>query len=556
MMSVQGISGSLRIGQTLNVSVGVQFNETEPTESLKGMPVQMFITRKNETLLETFTSFISESNTTNFVYKIPDDSGTEATIEIRFAGNNKIESKIFTLNSVLLPKLRTSVKILQDKAVQNFAGDFYYTALLSDEEGNPISGKSIVFVVKNQAGTIIMNQSALTNEQGIASVSLKLEQLGTFTVEAVYESDDFYASGSSTEYGYYSVRVVDYMTLVIDNISTILLVIGILIASAIAINKFYVVPKRNRRLEALKAIHQQLSDVQNIQYMMIIHKERGLPMFSHAFSDVPIEETLISGFLSAISSFGSEIGQSVKSDKKGMFLDELSYQQFRISMYEGKNIRTALLLLKPASRTLKEKMSAFNRAVETHFGDEIEKWTGKQLKPNAVIEIIEQILKADLLYYHNVVEKRVSEVKKVYGRKSLQYRILEEAAKEYNNRFRIPDMLNHMSGFDFKEVNTFNAIAELRDQKVLFAINPRTQALIDQFKPIITSISSAARSLMKQISQGDTSLQKLIKANKGVDVNKELETLKAMDLVNDEPKLTDTGEIILTLIELMPEMKN
>ncbi len=553
-MSVQGISGSLRIGQKLNISVAVQFNETGATEILKGMPVQLKITRKSGSILETFTSFVSESNTTNFIYNIPDDSGTEANIEIRFSGNNKIESKVFTYDAALLAKLRTSVKLLQEKSVQNFAGDFYYSALLTDEEGNPVAGKSLMFLVKNQAGTIVKNQSAVTNEQGIASVSLNLEELGTFTVEALYESDDFYASGSSTEYGYNYVRVVDYMTLIIDNISTILLAIGILITSAIAINRLYVVPKRNRRLEALKAIHQQLSDVQNIQYMMIIHKERGLPMFSHAFSDVPIEETLISGFLSAISSFGSELGQSVKSDKKGMFLDELSYQQFRISMYEGKNVRTALLLLKPASRTLKEKMTAFNRAVETQFGEEISKWTGKQLKPNAVIEIIEQVLKADLLYYHNVVEKRVAEVKKVYGRKSLQYRILEEGAKEYNNRFRIPDMLNHMSGLDFKEVNTFNAIAELRDQKVLFAINPRTQLLIDQFKPIIASLSPSGRMLMKQISQGETNLQKLIKANKGVDVNKELETLKAMQMVTDEPKLTDTGEVMLTLIELMPEL--
>ena len=553
-MNVQGLLGTLRIGQTLNISAIVEFNETGSLENLAGMPIQLRVIRKNGTILETFSSLISESNVSSFTYNIPEDSGSAATFEVIFVGNNKIESQTFVLNAELLPKLRTSVKLLQDQFVQNFAGEFYYSALLTDEEGNPIAGKTINFVVKNQAGTIIKNQTAITNEQGIAAVSLKLEELGSFTVEAFYESDDFYASGSSTEYGYSTVRVVDYMMLVIDNLSTILLAVGILVASIIAVNRFYVVPKRNRRLEALKAIHQQLSDVQNIQYMMIIHKDRGLPMFSHAFSDVPIEETLISGFLSAISSFGSELGQSVKSDKKGMFLDELSYQQFRISMYEGKNIRTALLLLKPASRSLKEKMNAFNRAVETYFGEDIEKWTGKQLKPNEVIVLIEQVLKADLLYYHNVVEKRVAEVRKIYGRKSIHFRILEEAAKEYNSKFRIPDMLNHMSGFDFKEVNTFNAITELRDQKVLFAINPRTQMLIEQFKPIIDSLSQGSKALLKQISQGESNLQKLIKANKGIDVNKELESLKAMELISAENAITETGEVMLTLMELMPDL--
>ena len=223
----------------------------------------------------------------------------------------------------------------------------------------------------------------------------------------------------------------------------ILLALGILVGTLMSINRFYVVPKRNRRLEALKMIHQQLSDVQNIQYLMIIHKERGLPMFSHSFSDVPIEETLISGFLSAISSFGSELGQSVKSEdkeqRKSTGLDELSYQQFRISMYEGEIIRTAALLLKPASKSLKEKMNSFNKEIESTFEYELRRWTGKQLNANIVIEVIEKILKADLLYYHNIVEKRIPEVRKTHGKNRCISRFLMKVSRNtrVNSGFQI-----------------------------------------------------------------------------------------------------------------------
>lgn len=281
-------------------------------------------------------------------------------------------------------------------------------------------------------------------------------------------------------------------------------------------------------------------------------------MFSHSFSDVPIEETLISGFLSAISSFGSELGQSVKSEgkeqRKSTGLDELSYQQFRISMYEGEIIRTAALLLKPASKSLKEKMNSFNKEIESTFEYELRRWTGKQLNANTVIEVIEKILKADLLYYHNIVEKRIPEVKKVFGKNSLYYKIVSEGAEEFGNKFRIPDMLSHMATLDFKEVNTFNAITELREKKVLFAINPRTQMLIDQFKPLISSISSNGKMLLKEIFKGQTDTQKLIKGHKGVDVNAELAFLMESDLITEQMGITATGDIILMLMELIPDL--
>ena len=199
-------------------------------------------------------------------------------------------------------------------------------------------------------------------------------------------------------------------------------------------------------------------------------------------------------------------------------------------------------------------MNAFNQAIEKTFKDELQRWTGKQLNANVAIEVIEKVLKADLLYYHNIVEKRIPEVRKTHGKKSLYFKILNEGVKEYSSKFRIPDILSHMATLDFKEVNTFNAIADLRDEKVLFAINPRTQMLIDQFKPLISSISSNGKMLLKEIFKGQTDTQKLIKGYKGVDVNAELAFLMESDIITANLNITATGDISLMLMELIPDL--
>ena len=161
-MTISGISNETRIGQTLSVNVSVAFEQGECLENLAGMQVVVIITRKEGTIVENFNLYLLDSNSTLLTYKFLEDSGSDATIQISFLGSNKIEEQTIIYSIALLAKLTTKVKILQEQSVQDYAGEFYYSALITDEAGAPLEGKTIYFVVKNTAGIIIANASAVS----------------------------------------------------------------------------------------------------------------------------------------------------------------------------------------------------------------------------------------------------------------------------------------------------------------------------------------------------------------------------------------------------------
>ncbi|MGE4357760.1 MAG: CFI-box-CTERM domain-containing protein [Candidatus Omnitrophota bacterium] len=66
--------------------------------------------------------------------------------------------------------------------------------LTEKESGNPLSNKTVKFILGNQEA------SATTNDQGIAQVDLKINQSsGTYNLLSIFEGDDMYNGSSDTE---------------------------------------------------------------------------------------------------------------------------------------------------------------------------------------------------------------------------------------------------------------------------------------------------------------------------------------------------------------------
>ena len=98
--------------------------------------------------------------------------------------------------------------------------------------------------------------------------------------------------------------------------------------------------------------------------ILVIEKKSGLPVITYSREDLGVDQELISGFLSAMDSFVSEIGGS-----KAM--DEISYKGFSIHAAYGKWIKCALILSKPANKSLKERLAYFVEEFEYRYTDEI-----------------------------------------------------------------------------------------------------------------------------------------------------------------------------------------
>ena len=98
--------------------------------------------------------------------------------------------------------------------------------------------------------------------------------------------------------------------------------------------------------------------------LLIIDPNSGVSMISHSSEDYPVDNELISGFLSAMDSFVSEIGGTTS-------MKEINYKGLYIHATYGKSVKLALFLSKPAHQSLKERLVYFLNHFEEHYMDQI-----------------------------------------------------------------------------------------------------------------------------------------------------------------------------------------
>jgi len=88
-------------------------------------------------------------------------------------------------------------------------------------------------------------------------------------------------------------------------------------------------------------------DKKNLQYLLILHKRTGMSLDSLSWTKTPLDPDLVSGFISAIDSFGSSI-------KDSSILQEIKYKGFSISCAETNYTKGCLFLKEEPSQRLRE----------------------------------------------------------------------------------------------------------------------------------------------------------------------------------------------------------
>jgi len=101
--------------------------------------------------------------------------------------------------------------------------------------------------------------------------------------------------------------------------------------------------------------------------LLIIDKISGLPLINYSREDLNVDQDLVSGFLSAMDSFVSEI-----SGAEGM--DEIKYKGLYIHAVYGQWVKLALFLSEPAKKGLKERLTYYLQDFEERYREEINKF--------------------------------------------------------------------------------------------------------------------------------------------------------------------------------------
>ncbi|MBN2157519.1 MAG: hypothetical protein JW776_15845 [Candidatus Lokiarchaeota archaeon] len=544
---LQNFPSTMRLGQTVPIDLTLNSTNITFSESFAVMPI--IIKFDYGTVKQEFLYYTDENGTLSYNVKIPDSDVSVVNYSVYFPGTSKIEPFLISGSMLILPKLGTILEMDSFVLGQQRTGTFSYSAILQDEFGFPVPNATVYFRIYDENDLLIDSPFTTTNKEGVAAISITFEQSGTYKIIAEFDGTGIYSTTTSQEIIVEAVSDLMYFVGFLPYIGGSLAVV---VAGGFIYQYAVVVPRRKKRLRSLKAIHQRFSDVENIQYILILTKT-GLSVFSRSFTSVPIEETLISGFLSAISSFGAEIGTKMKqSESTDKGLEQLSYKQFKIIVDDLAIVRTALLLLKDASPDLKEKLRRFNLRFQEKYMGILQNWTGEIPAEGPILEMVEEFLEVDLLYPHNVNVAKLNENLKTLEKKSINHKILEAAHSEpFGDVFYIREMMNHLRATGEEDIHIFNGIIELVEKNAIFAINPRTRILIDQFKPIIDQLSEDAKIVLLQIYDGNKNESKLRRIKEISNFDQGSRSLIQMGLIQQDLSLTPAGEAIATILKLI-----
>ncbi|MHA1339922.1 MAG: hypothetical protein ACTSRZ_07235 [Promethearchaeota archaeon] len=555
-INMQPIPDEVHLGQIIEINITLNSPNLTFSESYAGLPLEFQF--NFGTIQQIFVYHADENGTIYFSYNIPNSGVNSLNLSITFSGTNKIAPNSTTIIRNILPKLTTNIITLTSLNQKLLQGSYFCGANLTDNQQNPLANMEVFFNLYDKENNLKYSISAITNEEGYASALMDLTDLppAIYYFKIEFKGQTIYDASSSEPI---EIEVTTPLLIFVDYIPYILAAIGIIIALSIIIKQTIIIPKQRRRTEALKTLHQKLADAENIIYILAM-TSGGINVFEYSFTNIPIDGGLISGFLSAISSFGREIGKGVKKklkdEKSSSELEEMSYKQFKILLYDLALVRIALVTFKTPSNTLKNKFKRFGLRFQEKFFDKLEHFESKTFETSPVLELIEEYLEVDLLYPHNINPIRIKGAIKSLDKKSPKRIILQAAQDVFGHTFYIREMINYLTERNIKEIEAFNAIIELRNEGLIFAINPRTQSLIQQFTPIISSLPEMARKTLLLISDGitsDKSLRKQLNLSKNQinDLNDALSVLKEIGLITDQNTLTELGEATITILKLL-----
>jgi hypothetical protein len=276
-----------------------------------------------------YNGFINTSQLSEGNYRI--------NVSATYSGFN-IQSSFFNLT--LNPKY--TVNIIPDAPAEVTAGDdFILTLNVTYYNGTnyiPIANKlvSITPIFDGIPSTGLSPQ--LTNSQGIVS----------FQITVGRDVQEMNITFQITEAFNYEAKSFEITTITVNpapglSFEDILpyLLIGLAVLAAVGVSvgayRKVILPKKQEKQRVLKEVKTMFEDAVNMEHLLVLYKGSGTCFFFRSFGSEKIDPDLISGFISAVSSFGKE----VESQKA---LNEIRYGDKMLLLADGEYIRVALVL--------------------------------------------------------------------------------------------------------------------------------------------------------------------------------------------------------------------
>ena len=163
--------------------------------------------------------------------------------------------------------------------------------------------------------------------------------------------------------------------------------------------------KKKRDLQMQK-LRNKVLDSLNLNYIMISENASGLNVFEQFFGGKEIDPSLISGFLSAIRSFGIELTGTFQQSQT----IKLEFQNSKILMNEFRHFRLILLMGENPSDDFIESLDNLAQDVEKTYGDLIRDFDGSLTKFTGIGKLIERHLNVSFLFPLKIISSKATKL--------------------------------------------------------------------------------------------------------------------------------------------------
>ncbi|MGV9170347.1 MAG: Ig-like domain-containing protein, partial [Promethearchaeia archaeon] len=368
-----------------------------------------------------------------------------------------------------------TAELVSQNAVITEGSALAVRATLEDKNGNPLSGKTIVFFVRMSGpdGETVESTTAVTNQEGIANAGFDVpSNTESLEVWARYEGS---ISEWAAEADVLTIEVRPAPSLfevLIGAIRTPQVQIAILIAivsfvAAIVYTKV-IKPRREAGRLSLQRQLNVFKELATLQHFMAIHIEHGTCVIYFPFTEKYIEPDLISGFISAITNVYGEI--TGEGGVKGT-LEEIHYHGLRLNSYSGSFIIGMLILEEEMSSILKRRLEFFVEMFEGQYKSNLEDWMGRVecFDPEWVLSNL-----ISTLDYYWLLPQKITDESRI---KKENKTILEFLQNNLDDKreFRIEEVLTPMAEkIGETEAETLEKLLTLQEEGAIEPISVQT----------------------------------------------------------------------------------
>ncbi len=339
----------------------------------------------------------------------------------------------------------------------NFANNGWRLIRIS-LDGNYTLNIGTYGLTKGNLYVIIINITYFSLNPGPYNYSLiTIEFYYVFAPAAPSDGGDGGDGGRTTVTGIAFEELIFYIIIISA-------VVGIA-AAIVGVQKGVIAPKKREKERILREVTTIFDDAINLEHILVIYKGTGTCVFFKSYGMEEIEPDLISGFLSAVSSFGKEMDSQEA-------LNQIQYGDKTLLLADGQFIRVALVLDKEASIILRQHLKEFVDKFEKKYASALPDWRGQLAPFRDAGPIVDNIFHTSIILPHEVVYDitKVKVLKNPHSKDVLRIAntLIATSKRKF---FFIATLLveaTDKTGKDKAEV--FMGIKELRDNNILIPI--------------------------------------------------------------------------------------